>query len=160
VVVVADEPTDVADEPIDFLQLVSQYILRQLRESGLQGLTEARQQLEAQLEGAGSLGVSVGLPASAEVTKAQDSVGITDSAEVVLRGVAPKLAIDIEGRSPRDIKLTLDLYTAFLATLTLLVTLWTTFHHQPPTPAQITQIFNQTTTFVQQTINMPPPKSP
>ena len=46
---------------------------------------------------------------------------------------------------------------AFLGTLTLLVLLWQTFHPQPPTKEQIEQIFNQTTTVVYQTINMPPP---
>jgi hypothetical protein len=30
-------------------------------------------------------------------------------------------------------------------------------HDQPPTQTQINQIFNQTTTIVNQTINMPPP---
>jgi hypothetical protein len=147
VVVVADEPNELGPEKLE--RLVAQYVLDQLRESGLQGLIEARQQLEAQMEGAATLEVSVGLEADGYVTKAQDVL--------VLRGAAPKLASDIEGRSPRDIKLALDLYVAILGTLTLLIAVWQTFHQQPPTLEQITQIFNQTTTVVHQTINMPPP---
>lgn len=150
-----------ADEPNELERLVAQRIREQLREGGLQGLIEARQQIEAQIEGGR-------LEAQLRPVQAQfgDSVGITDSADVVispgpavlvLRGAVPKLAIDIEGRSPRDIKLALDLYMAFLGTLTVLLTLYQISHQQPPTLEQIVQIFNQTTTVVHQTINMPPP---
>jgi hypothetical protein len=156
----------VADEPNELERLVAQRILEQLRESGLQALIEAQQQLGAQIRGDAALEVSVGLEADGYVTKAADLVGITDSAEVVLtpgpavlvlRGAAPKLANDIEGRSPREIKSAIDLYMALLGTLTFLLTLYQMFHHQPATPEQLVQIFKQTTTIVHQTINMPPP---
>ena len=151
-----------ADEPNELERLVSQRILEQLREGGPQGLIEARQQLDAQMEGAAALEISVGLEADGRV----DSVGITDSGDVVispdphvlvLRGAVPRLAIDIEGRSPQDINLAVNLYMAFVTTLAVLLQLWQMFHHQPPTQEQIEQIFNQTTTVVHQTINMPPP---
>lgn len=151
-----------ADEPNELERLVAQRIREQLGEGGLQRLIEAWRQIEAQVEG-GRLEAQV-RPVEAQFG---DSVGITDSADVVispdpavlvLRGASPELAIDIEGRSPRDIKLAVDLYMAFLATLTALLALWSTFHQQPPNPTQIIEIFNQTTNFVHQTIiNMPPP---
>jgi hypothetical protein len=161
----------VADEPNELERLVAQRILEQLREGGLQGLIEAQKQLEAQMEGAkrgeAALEVSVQLEADGHVeTQSTDLVGITDSLDVVispgpavlvLRGAAPELAIDIEGRSPQDINLAVNLYMAFVTTLGVLLQLWQMFHHQAPTQTQIIEIFNQTTTVVHQTLNMPPP---
>ena len=58
-----------ADEINELARLVAQRILEQLREGGLQGLIETRQQLEAQIEGAAALGISVGLEADGRVRR-------------------------------------------------------------------------------------------
>lgn len=79
---------------------------------------------------------------------------------MVLRGASPALANDIAGRSPQDINLAINIYVALLQTLQVLLMLYQMFHQQPPTQTQIIQIFNQTTTIVHQTINMPPPQQP
>jgi len=48
-------------------------------------------------------------------------------------------------------------HMAIWTTVMGLLALWQVFHQQPPTLEQINQIFEQTTTIVHQTINMPPP---
>ncbi len=119
------------------------------------------------LQGEVSLEVAVGLEADGRVeARSQDLVGITDSADVVispdeaisvLRGVSPVLANDLKGRSPQDINFAINIYLAILQTLQILLMLYQMAHDQPPTQTQIIEIFNQTTTVVNQTINMPPP---
>jgi hypothetical protein len=99
--------------------------------------------MEGAKRGEAALDVSVQLEADGHVeTQATDSIGITDSLDVVvspcqaflvLQGASPKLATDLKGRSPMDIKLAIELYMAFLGTLTILITLYQIFHQQPPT---------------------------
>ena len=81
-------------------------------------------------------------------------------AVLVLRGASPELANDLKGRSPRDITLAINIYLAILQTLQVLLMVYQVAHDQPPTQTQINEIFNQTTTIVHQTINMPPPPPP
>src|ERR1700738_4725699 len=105
----------VADEPNELERLVAQRIREQLGEGGLQGLIEARQQLEAQLQGSGRLEAEV-RPVEAQFG---DSVRTKDSADVVispdpavlvLQTSSPGLANDIKGRSPQDITLAINIY--------------------------------------------------
>ena len=159
-----------ADEPSELerlVALVAQRIREQLEEEGgLQRLIEGRRQLEAQLEASGRLEAGE-TTTSAEASpfdtipagRASGTYGWAGSATgfapavLVLQTAAPNLAKDIEGRSPRDITLVVNLYMAFVTTLSVLLPLW----QQPPNLTQIIDVFNNQTNVVYQTINMPPP---
>lgn len=171
VVVVADEPND------EIRRLVEQHLRELLsEEGGLQRFLESGRQMKAQLEGQ-LLRVEAQLTGSVELT---DNVGISDSVETVLtpgpaelnlqgaspvvrvlQGASPGLVNDLKGRGPRDIKLAIDFWNAFWVAVTAGLTLWGILHPQQPLPQeQITQIFNQATTVIQQIINAPPPTPP
>ena len=104
------------------------------------------------MEAAGDVGVTVHMDAAGEVTHApSDAVAINDSASF-------ELARDLHNRSPQDIDLALNFFTAIMQILQTALTLYQIVHGQPPSQQQIIQIFNQTTNVIHQTtINAPPP---
>ena len=143
--------------------LLADWILEQIRDTGI---VDFRQALDRRVDVIQEYQSTL---AAWLETQAGDVVGITDSAEVViehepahlaLQGAAPELANDLKGRSPQDITLAINIYLAILQTLQVLLMLYQMAHDQPPSQTQINQIFNQATTVVNQTINMPPPPPP
>jgi hypothetical protein len=77
-----------------------------------------------------------------------------------VRSASPKLAKEIQIRSPRDAVAVINLFAALIQVLTALVTLYLALHPAAPvTPQQITQFFDQSVHIVNQTtiVNPPPP---
>jgi hypothetical protein len=145
----------VTDEPLEPVkELVARRIREQLVEGRLSELLDATfQQASAQLQ------VRVQLEAAGEVT-ATDVVGITDSAtfelthDLAIEAASPELAHDLQGRSPQDINLAINIFIAIMQLLQALLTVYQIVHGEPPSQQQVVQIFNQTTNVV---VNMPPP---
>ncbi|MGE5693893.1 MAG: hypothetical protein ACM4D3_01250 [Candidatus Sericytochromatia bacterium] len=154
-----------ADQPNGLERLVAR-IREQVADGGLHRLIQARQEIEAQLEGSGRIDAQLDrLEAyleggSVEPESSGDVVMSPEPAVLVLRSASPQLATDIQGRSQQDIRLAIDIYLAILQTLQVLLMLYQSLHRQPPTQIEIREILEQTTRVVRQTISMPAPPMP
>jgi hypothetical protein len=114
----------------------------------------------------GEVNVNVAGEAAAKGS-ASGAYGWTGSASGVsemtaaIESVSPKLARDLQSRSPQDISLAINIYMAIMQTLQLLLMVYQMVHGEPPSQEQVIQIFNQTTNVIHQTttvvVNMPPP---
>jgi hypothetical protein len=152
----------VADENLESLaELVTRRISEQLGAGRLDELLAiAAQQAAAAVEGKfggeGHLTATVGVAGAGEGTAAVD-VANPEAADAVK---LPTLALDLRGRSPQDINLAINLFMAAMQVFQVALTLYQIVHGEPPSQTQIIQIFNQTTTVINQTtnnvINMPP----
>ncbi len=88
------------------------------------------------------------------------AVVIPDEVVEVVRSASPKVANEIQIRSPQDAIAVINLFAALIQMLTALVTLYLAQHPATPvTSQQIVQIFDQSVHTVNQTtvVNPPPP---
>ena len=131
---------------------------------GQLGATLAR----AEMASSGEVNVNVAGEAAAEGS-ASGAYGWTGSASGVsemtaaIESISPKLARDLRSRSPQDINLAINFFTAIMQILQVLLMVYQTVHGEPPSPQQVIQIFNHTTNVINQTTMVapiPPPSNP
>jgi hypothetical protein len=153
----------VAEEPNELERLVAQRIREQLgAKGGLERLIEGLQEIQAQRGVLGLIqaqlkGVQAQFGGSGRLEASAEVVVSPEAAVAVLESKSPAVANDIKGLSPQQINVAINLYIALVTTLMFLLQLFQSWHQQPPTQTEIHAVFNQTTTVVHQTINMPPP---
>jgi hypothetical protein len=147
-------------------ELLEELVIRRIREQlgsgGLERFIEANLRVEATPSasvvvqpGAAHITLRGGTPeVKIEAAQPGDAIAVIES-------VFPDLANDMQGCSPQDVTLAINLYLAIIATLQFLLMIYQTVHQQPPTHEEFIEIFNHTTNVIQQTTttitNMPPP---
>jgi hypothetical protein len=155
-----------ADETGGFLELVARLIREELEQGRMDSLVAAHEALLDPAAGNGNFLKAAAKVFIAPTMKAEatmpvpEVVVIPDEVVEAVRSASPKLANEIQIRSPQDAIAVINLFGALIQVLTALVTLYLALHPAASvTPQQITQFFDQSVHIVNQTtiVNPPPP---
>jgi hypothetical protein len=156
----------VVGEPKSLLDLIARFVREELEQGRFNSLIAAHEALLDPEVGNGAFMKAAFRALTVPTTEADaampvpETLVIPDEVVNVVRSASPKVANEIQIRSPQDAIAVINLFAALIQMLTALVTLYLAQHPaNPVSPQQIVQIFDQSVHTVNQTtvINAPPP---